>query len=249
MAENLNSEILGSEVFRQMRQLIFSQQSRQAFPTADFGILQEDLDWDLALFLASALDSDEGDGTAVQAAVMDVAFGALESSATTEDQKTSAALLLERHGNWPSISLAVQRGMISAEYRSLVPVPLRIDSVHAVFEHQIIPLKGTTFLASRFQTDFWAAAQDNKWVSVSAPTAAGKSYVVKRWIIDEVFKNEQTTVCYIVPTRARRRSFSLADVRLGPIWSGCAHTSMGPIYRVHTTTYPGNDSGTPSGHA
>lgn len=196
----INNEILTSEVFRELRQSIVAEFDRAAFPSVNFGARIVEIDWELALFLASALDED---GSAdVQQAVMDIGFGAIQSESSTPENKTSAALLLERYGNWPSIELAIKRNRISDAYRRSLPLPLRIDSVAAKLEHTIQPFAGAPFLGSDFQKRFWNESRLNEWLSVSAPTSAGKSYVVKRWVIDQALTEKRSLVLYVVPTRA-----------------------------------------------
>lgn len=199
MAE-INDEILNSVLFQELRGQIMAEFDRAAFPTGSFHTDFGGVDWNLALFLASALDED---GTAqVQQAVMDICFGALQSTESTSENKTSAALLLERVGNWPSIMLAVKRRHVEKDYRRSLPLPLRVDSVAAELEHTIRPVAGATFLGSDFQKRFWKESRASEWLSVSAPTSAGKSYVVKRWVIDQAVSDRQAVVLYVVPTRA-----------------------------------------------
>lgn len=195
-----NDEILDSAVFQELRRRILGNFDRDAFPTATFDSDSAAIDWDLALFLASALDED---GSArVQQAVMEITFGALQATDSAPEQKTAAALLLERFGNWPSIDLAIKRDRISSSYRRALPLPLRLDSVAAKLEHTIKPVAGGSFLGSDFQKHFWREARLNEWLSVSAPTSAGKSYVVKRWVIDQAVADSRAVVLYVVPTRA-----------------------------------------------
>lgn len=197
---SINKEILDSEVFVDLRAAILAEFDRAAFPSASFHSSCSQIDWDLALFLTSALDED---GSAqVQQAVMEISFGALQSTHSTVENKTAAALLLERFGNWPSITLAMKRDRISEFYRRSLPLPLRLDSVAAKLEHTIQPLSGQPFLGSDFQKRFWRESGSNGWLSVSAPTSAGKSYVLKRWVIDQAVADDQAVVLYVVPTRA-----------------------------------------------
>ncbi|SHI71155.1 DEAD/DEAH box helicase [Tessaracoccus bendigoensis DSM 12906] len=196
----INDEILDSEVFKDLRRAVLEDFDRSAFPSATFGSTRSDIDWDLALFLTSALDEDGS--ASVQQAVMEITFGALQSSASTPENKAAAALLLERFGNWPSITLAMKRQRISESYRNALPLPLRLDSIAAKLEHTIQPAAGEPFLGSDFQKRFWREARTNGWLSVSAPTSAGKSYVVKRWVIDQAVTDEEAVVLYVIPTRA-----------------------------------------------
>ncbi|MFH5823119.1 DEAD/DEAH box helicase [Georgenia sp. AZ-5] len=197
---DINDEILDSEIFESLRHEVVAAFDRAAFPSATFHSTSDGIDWNLALFLTSALNDDES--PRVQQAVMDISFGALQSADASAENKIAAALLLERFGNWPSINLAIKRSRIDDNYRRSLPLPLRIDSVAAKLEHTIQPAAGTSFLGSRFQRLFWKESRSNEWLSVSAPTSAGKSYVVKRWVIDQALKSQDAAVLYVVPTRA-----------------------------------------------
>ncbi|WP_081770289.1 DEAD/DEAH box helicase [Brevibacterium sp. VCM10] len=236
----INDEILNSEVFVNLRREILAEFDEQSFPTAHFGTRTQPIDWDLALFLISALD--EAGSARAQQAAMDISFGALQSADTSENNKTAAALLLERFGNWASIDLAIRRGKISDSYRNLVPLPLRTDSVAAKIDHTIRPAVGSFFLGSDFQRRFWHEAKSNAWLSISAPTSAGKSYVVKRWVIDQAVTDDQAVVLYVVPTRALVDEVSkelldepeLTNVHINTIPWDSTLTSKGPRILVMT---------------
>jgi hypothetical protein len=44
--------------------------------------------------------------------------------------------------------------------------------------------------------------ENARWVSVSAPTSAGKSYIIRRWFEERLSGRDQFTGIYVVPTRA-----------------------------------------------
>lgn len=196
----INNEILASRAFESLRRRILLGRDKENFPTADIAQPDGRTDWDLAIFLASALDDDGS--SRVQQAVMDISFAALSAPEASEENKVSAALILERFGNWPSINLAIDRKYVPESYRRILPLPLRTDSIMAKIEHTVTPASGDKFLGSRFQRMFWKESQENEWLSLSAPTATGKSYVVRRWVIDQALASEAAVVLYIVPTRA-----------------------------------------------
>ncbi|MGQ4496646.1 DEAD/DEAH box helicase, partial [Dermabacteraceae bacterium P13101] len=53
-----------------------------------------------------------------------------------------------------------------------------------------------------FQKAFWELASANDWVSVSAPTSAGKSYIIREWMLAELRALTPVRLVYIAPTRA-----------------------------------------------
>jgi len=157
-------------------------------------------DWNYGLLCASALTSI--DSEIAQEAVLRVAQGCLSSDEANEAQKIAATLLLERTGNRPAISLAETRELVESSAWEAAPVPLQLDVVRRRLELSIPLASGTSVPGNRFQREFWTAALNNRWLSLSAPTSAGKSYIVKRWFEDRLATASHFCGVYIVPTRA-----------------------------------------------
>lgn len=193
-------EILNSTPFDKMLREINARFDQLAFPGMKTFHRQKPIDWDLALFLTSAFDDEEE--PRVQEAILNVCLCALQSVDSTLENRTAATILLERLGNWPSINLAIQRNRVQESYRASLPIPLRADSIASEIEHTIRPVRGSSFRGSKFQKQFWDLAKRNEWVSLSAPTSAGKSYVARRWIIDWLGHGNEAVLLYVVPTRA-----------------------------------------------
>ncbi len=59
-----------------------------------------------------------------------------------------------------------------------------------------------TISVNRFQRRFWQNTRDRDWISLSAPTSAGKSYILGRWLADYLRNQPKSTIVYLVPTRA-----------------------------------------------
>ncbi|MFK4581574.1 replicative superfamily II helicase [Bradyrhizobium ottawaense] len=58
------------------------------------------------------------------------------------------------------------------------------------------------FIGNDFQQELWRALETHDWISASAPTSAGKSYVLERWIEDVISTKTTSTTFFLVPTRA-----------------------------------------------
>lgn len=122
---------------------------------------------------------------------------------SSEDHELAiAATILAKAANNPSIILATQRGLIPSNVLSRLPPVISLD----VAAHQIASTIAIdperTFVASPFQTELWRALQLHDWVSVSAPTSAGKSFILEKWIEHSISKERLSTTFYVVPTRA-----------------------------------------------
>jgi hypothetical protein len=158
------------------------------------------VDWARALSLASVLTA-EDDATAQDVALR-VAQGCLAGQDALDHHREAAAIILERMGNRPSLDLAVERQRVEPDAWTQAPAPLQLDVVRRRLE-LAIPIAGGDIVAGNpFQRRFWSAVENAGWVSVSAPTSAGKSYIVRRWFEERLADQAQFTGIYVVPTRA-----------------------------------------------
>jgi hypothetical protein len=157
-------------------------------------------DWRYLLLAASVL-SVSSEGTC-QAAALRIAQGCLSTPNTSNERQGAAALVLDCLANQPAIALAVQRGLLFSDFQTRLPAPARIEWMRRNIENSV-PLGDDSFLpVNRFQKHFWGAIASNDWVSVSAPTSAGKSFIMTRWIREFIRSKPTATLVYLVPTRA-----------------------------------------------
>lgn len=156
--------------------------------------------WGRALSLASVL-TNEDDATAQDVALR-IAQGCLAGEDAEDHHRQAAAIILERMGNRPSLDLAVEREHVGAEAWTQAPAPLQLDVVRRRLELAIPIAGGDIVPGNLFQRRFWSAVENAAWVSVSAPTSAGKSYIVRRWFEERLAGRETFTGIYVVPTRA-----------------------------------------------
>lgn len=158
------------------------------------------LDWNYLLGCASVLAA--GRGEPAQDAALRIAQACICEPGTLEHQREAAAVLLERMGNRLAVALAERRELLEQEAWRGAPAPLLLDVVRRRLELSI-PAAGEERLhANAFQREFWDALSAGGWVSVSAPTSAGKSYLVKRWFAECAAAAERFRGVYVVPTRA-----------------------------------------------
>lgn len=160
----------------------------------------EATEWNYALLCASALTSAEVE--AANEAVLRVAHACLVAVDATEEQRRSALLLLEREGNQPAIDLAVSRGIADPPDSEGLPLSLALDAARRRRELTLVSEDGRETAVNSFQKAFWDAASHHDWVSISAPTSAGKSHIVRMWISDLVTREPKCKIIYLAPTRA-----------------------------------------------
>lgn len=157
-------------------------------------------DWGYLLLAASFLaQSDKG---ACQAAALRIAQTCLSDEAATDVQRDSAALILDALANHPAIELAVQRDLIRPSFQTRLPGVARLDYFRRAYEQSITVYGNTPLRVNGFQKKLWEEARNQGWISVSAPTSAGKSFILARWICNLMRSFPVATVVYLVPTRA-----------------------------------------------
>jgi hypothetical protein len=174
----------------------------------EFDVIESDtenaeIDWSYVLRCASALAL--GESEAAQDAALRIAQLCLSSAgheAIEQGHLVAAALVLEWLGNRRALALADKRDLVSAEAWTSAPAPLRADVVRRRLELLIPDEEGGSVPVNPFQRAFWSAAERGDWVSVSAPTSAGKSFIVRRWFEKQLAERDRFRGAYVVPTRA-----------------------------------------------
>jgi hypothetical protein len=160
-------------------------------------------DWNYVLTAASLLA--QIDMEDAQDAALRVAQGAILSSDTTEEQRAAAALLMERLGNRLGLSLAASRQQMAGAGEDSwkdAPGPLQLDVIRRRLEMAIVVAGFGEIAGNPFQRELWSSLEDSRWISASAPTSAGKSFIVKRWFEQQIAENSTFRGVYVVPTRA-----------------------------------------------
>lgn len=204
--ESLEAVVLGSERFRTTLARLARDAVAADLPAVQSASSDSEIDWSFALLCSSALTGT--DEPAGQEAALRVAHSCV-ASAADEGTRSAAAIILERLGNRQSLSLAARRGMISVDAWLDTPAPMQQDVIRRRLELTIPTVASGDVEANSFQRDFWTAATSSRWLSISAPTSAGKSFIVKRWLEDQASRTPEFRAVYVVPTRALIEEVSL----------------------------------------
>jgi hypothetical protein len=202
---------LDSERFQSQIQRIRARALRFEFPMLRFTDAPMDVDWNFALMFASAIAAQNDERS--QDTVLRIATSCLaERDQTSVLQKQAAVALLERVGNNRAVGLAEDRDMLAPGVWASLPPLLRLEVIRSKLRLSIPLSDGTNFASNHFQNDLWDGAEANKWVSVSAPTSAGKSRILREWFLERLREGDDVTAVYIAPTRALVEEVS-ADFR------------------------------------
>ncbi|NPC50366.1 DEAD/DEAH box helicase [Corallococcus sp. AB032C] len=157
-------------------------------------------DWSYLMLAASVLaQSDMGQ---CQATALRIAQTCLSDINATGAQRDSAALVLDALANHPAIKLAEQREFLKPSFVARLPGVARLDYTRRAYEHSVTVHGDTPLRVNRFQRKLWEEVRSKGWMSVSAPTSAGKSFILARWICELMRASQIATVVYLVPTRA-----------------------------------------------
>jgi superfamily II DNA or RNA helicase len=124
-----------------------------------------------------------------------------------EEIERACYVLFSRVGNLTGTLLLKSFGKSMVAER-LVGIPNRAygDSLDLELEiersDKLITLDNETILSTRFQKQLWENLHEHKRLIISAPTSAGKSFIVKKYLKEQLNSSDTFTALYIVPSRA-----------------------------------------------
>jgi superfamily II DNA/RNA helicase len=159
-----------------------------------------EIDWSRLLLAGSILA--RSDQRPHQEAALRIATGAVTVS-TSEAVKDAGTVLLGKLSNFRTINLAGERDLLTADLDGRLGMSLRIEAQRRQMDQAIlVESSGRWLQVNDFQQRFWQDAADHRWLSASAPTASGKTFLVLQWLIDHMRSGEARVAVYLAPTRA-----------------------------------------------
>lgn len=158
------------------------------------------IDWPRLLFAGSILARSES--RAHQEAALRIATGAVALD-NSQQVKDAGAVLLDKLSNFRAVALANDRGLLESDLEGRLGLGLRIEQQRRQIEQSVlIESSGRWLQVNDFQQRFWENANSNSWLSASAPTASGKTFLVLQWLIDHMRSEPTRVSVYMAPTRA-----------------------------------------------
>ncbi|OTG59435.1 hypothetical protein B9T36_08745 [Acinetobacter sp. ANC 4204] len=120
------------------------------------------------------------------------------------DNKDSALLILDTLTNKNAIKLAEKRQLVEEGFFDRLSIGAKIESFKRTLEYSIELSNQEEIYLNKFQKKCWDSLQEMSMsqISISAPTSAGKSFILATWVKDFFDKNDSGLVIYVVPTRA-----------------------------------------------
>lgn len=109
-------------------------------------------------------------------------------------------MLFSRLGNFPGRTLLRERYLHDGLLGS--PIGVSLEKIARETENTVEQEFGDDELLTDFQYSLYSAVTEGRSVSVSAPTSAGKSYVLNLALQKKFISGNKESVIYVVPTRA-----------------------------------------------
>jgi superfamily II DNA/RNA helicase len=158
------------------------------------------IDWRRLLLAGSILA--RSNRRQYQEAALRIATGAV-TLPNSDAVKDAGAVLLDKLSNFRAIALARERNLLAVDLDGRLGMALRIEAQRRQMDQAIlVESSGQWLQVNDFQQRFWKDAADHHWLSASAPTASGKTFLVLQWLIDQMRSEKARVAVYLAPTRA-----------------------------------------------
>ena len=157
------------------------------------------IDWNNLLGIASLLSYSADNYQHLDAALR-IAQTCLTQESTTESQRNASAIILENLTNKPAIKLALERNYLYSNYKEKYPLSFKLQTIHIEIENSIF-IRDILISLNKFQKTVHDIYENNETISISAPTSAGKSFILCTILLEEIL-NGIKNIVYVVPTRA-----------------------------------------------
>lgn len=170
-------------------------------PCVDITTLKAEVEWSRVLLAGSILARSEE--SRHKEAALRIATGALIISENTT-VKDGAAVLLSKLANHRAVELGERRNFLERSLDNRLGLTLRIEAQRRKLEHSVlVHSTGEQLVVNGFQRHLWSEANSSSaWLSASAPTASGKTFLILKWLVDAVRRGLARVVIYLAPTRA-----------------------------------------------
>jgi len=160
----------------------------------------DNIDWQRLILAGSILARSERRFD--QEAALRIAVAAISLVDDTKI-RDAGAVLLDKLSNFRAVTLGVSRGLILGDLDGRLGVSLRLESQRREMDRSVlVETTGHWLEVNEFQQQFWTGASAATWLSASAPTASGKTFLVLQWLVDQMGSGGANVAIYLAPTRA-----------------------------------------------
>ncbi len=158
--------------------------------------------WQQLLSWASVLSQSDLDDH-IELSIVAAIAALVTAETEPEMARQAAAFVLESCSNIPTVKLAQDRGLV-ASVDGPSKIPTLIQRYQRRLRHFIFDdFAGSVLLVTAFQERIWDALIRRGDAALSAPTSAGKSFILVRWLVQSLSAFDPSAiVAYAVPSRA-----------------------------------------------
>lgn len=190
-----------AEDLTRLTQLMVATELDNFTPSFDIDALASDIDWDRLLLAGSILSCSPFRSHTVAALRIATSALLLAEPAAVKD---AGAILFEKLGNHRAVALGIERAFLQPGLYERLGVSQRLEAEKRMLIHSVLlDATGKRIPVNDFQLGFWEGAEEKKaWMSASAPTASGKTFLVSRWLINALSEESCRVAVYLAPTRA-----------------------------------------------
>lgn len=208
--ESISSRIIQTDKFISNYTALLIKSVRSQLPDLAHEVEKETvISWSYLLSCASIFSNSS------QGRFLDIAYRICQTTicepGLPAEYKNVAAAIFALLSNSSAITLSIKRGLVEESFLSEIPYGALFDVKRQQIANSIIDGDNIVFL-NEFQKEVYSSVDDNQTISVSAPTSAGKSFILLHVLSDYIRDNPKAKIVYIVPTRALIQQVEL-DIR------------------------------------
>ena len=162
----------------------------------DRAIIENKINWNNLLSISSVLCL--SDNNEHLEASLRIAQTVLQID-TLDEQKAASIYILQKLTNIPSYELAIKRELINKDLINRLPLSLKFE-INQTKIFNSININENIISLNKFQKKVYEKSKVNESLSISAPTSAGKSFILYQLLLEKI--NKVNNIIYLVPTRA-----------------------------------------------
>jgi len=152
----------------------------------------------IARLLQSAMIFSQCDNDLFHEVAQKISTASLDLAGGDENVIELFSMIQSRLMNFAAIA-PLRRGELRLNY---APLSMHYE-FFATRDQQTIQIgESFPYVLSSFQLNGWNILRRNRAIALSAPTSAGKSFLLILYIVDQLRLSREKTIAYVVPTRA-----------------------------------------------
>ena len=197
LAEHLAKSNRVNDEFANLHALLFVHNANSALISS----IEYTPDWQAVILWSSVFAQSRIESHVENALVGSSAPFILESSDAPNELRECAVVILEQMANIRTKALISDKHLANENNNHEVGKILqrfKRNLSHFIFD----PFNQSIISVTRFQDSLWDLLEQEKDIALSAPTSAGKSFILEKWVVDSVARSRNSVYIYIVPSRS-----------------------------------------------